>query len=134
MTQVTDTAPKLYTLLLPTFTMTVTDFTLSGGRQLREESTVADDSRMISPGVRRHTLTLMGFVPDSDAAALAPKLEQLCSSNTALTFSFAGMHFESLHTEQYAVRQCKTLSAAQVQLTLAGVGEISQVTGEEAAT
>ena len=41
MTQVTDTAPKLYTLLLPTFTITVTDFTLSGGRQLREEPTVA---------------------------------------------------------------------------------------------
>ena len=134
MTQVTDTAPKLYTLLLPTFTMTVTDFTLSGGRQLREESTVADDSRMISPGVRRHTLTLMGFVPDSDAAALAPKLERLCGSDAALTFSVAGMHFESLLTEQYAVRQCKTLSAAQVQLTLAGEGEISQVTGEEDAT
>ena len=30
MTQVTDTAPKLYTLLLPTVTMTATDFTLSG--------------------------------------------------------------------------------------------------------
>lgn len=123
MTRVTETAPKLYTLLLPAFTITVTDFTLSGGRQFREESTVADDSRVISPGVRRHTLTLTGFVPDGDAAALGAKLEQLCSSNTALTFAFAGMQFESMHTEAYTLRQCKTLS---------GMGEISRITEEDA--
>ncbi|MGN0591189.1 hypothetical protein [Ruminococcus sp.] len=134
MTQVTETAPKLYTLLLPGLTLAVTDFTLSGGRQFREEPTVASDSRLISPGVRRHTLALTGFVPDGDAAALMPELERLCDTNTSLSFSFAGMHFESMHTESYAVRQCKTLSAAQVQLKLSGIGSITQLETEEAAT
>ena len=114
MTQVTETAPKLYKLLLPGLTLAVTDFTLSGGRQFREEPTVASDSRMISPGVWRHTLALTGFVPDGDAAALMPKLEELCDTNTSLSFSFAGIaHRPSL---QYASIPSSTLHALKKNL------------------